>query len=136
MEQEQAQQKYAEIEKALDRERDARANAIAKFSKVESKKNTFSHTKSIEQMIEDMRRELDLIKQEAQRAWLELGKTEQEQRDRMAYLQVEGHTIVDDVQVVSMMQKSTNQPFMKEERDSVGTSTERTCLHKLRAHTL
>jgi len=123
VEQERAQQKYAEIEKALDRERDAHAKAIAELSKVEPEKNTFSHTKSIEQMVEDMRRELDLTKQEAQRAWLELGKIEQEQRDRMTYLQAEGHTIVGGVQVVPMMQKSTNQPFMKEERDSVGTST-------------
>lgn len=61
---------------------------------------------------------------------------EQEQRDRITYLQAEGHTIVGGVQVVPMMQKSTNQPFMKEERDPVGTSTGRTCLHNLRAHTL
>jgi len=44
---EQAQQKYAEIKKVLDRERDARANAIAELSKVDPEKNTFSHTNSI-----------------------------------------------------------------------------------------
>ncbi len=126
--QQRAQQNYAEIEDTLDRERDARVKAIAELSKVEPEKNTFSHTKSNEQMVKDMRRELDLTKQEVQR--LELGKIEQEQCDRMTYLQAEGHTIVGGVQVVPMMQgassrqKSTNRPFMKEGPDPVGTSTD------------
>lgn len=120
-EQERAQEMHAGMEKALRQEREARAKAIAELSKVETEKNTSYQTKSTaEQMVKEMRRELEISKQEARRAWEELGRREQEERDRTTSLRAGKPTLVGGVQVVPMMQggpsrqESTDRPSTRE----------------------
>ena len=120
-EQERAQEMHADMEKALRQEREARSKAIAELTKVETEKNTSYQTKTTaEQMVKEMRRELEISKQEARRAWEELGRREQEERDRTTSLQKGKPTLVGGVQVVPMMpgtpsrQESTNRPSTRE----------------------
>lgn len=120
-EQERAQEMHAGMEKALREEREARAKAIAELSRVETEKNTSYQTKSTaEQMVKEMRRELEISKQEARRAWEELGRREQEERDRTTSLRAGKPTLVGGVQVVPMMQGapsrqgSTDRPSTRE----------------------
>ncbi|KAI0020688.1 hypothetical protein F4780DRAFT_360033 [Xylariomycetidae sp. FL0641] len=57
-----------------------------------------------DKQVSEMRKELSISKEEARRAWEELGRREQEERDRTSSLQ-QGHpTIVGGVQVVPMTQ--------------------------------
>jgi hypothetical protein len=51
-----------------------------------------------------MKRELQISKEEARRAWEELGRREQEERERTASLREGQPTLVGGVQVVPMMQ--------------------------------
>ena len=129
-EQERTREKQARLEKALEKEQEARAKAIADLSQVETEKNTSSQTKSTaEQMVKEMRRELDISKQEARRAWEELGRREQEERDRTTSLRAGEPTLVGGVQVVPMMQgapsrqESTNRPSTREGPYPGGPST-------------
>ncbi|CAK7229936.1 hypothetical protein SBRCBS47491_007419 [Sporothrix bragantina] len=89
---------HAMLEAAIQEERRGRAEAIR-----EAVENERSNSK-IQKQLAEMRKELAISKDEARRAWEELGRREQEERDRLIALQ-EGHpTIVGGVQVVPMMQ--------------------------------
>jgi hypothetical protein len=86
------------LEAALEEERRGRADAIR--DAVEQER---ANSKTQKQLAE-MRKELMISKEEARRAWEELGRREQEERDRTISLQ-QGHpTIVGGVQVVPMNQ--------------------------------
>ncbi|CAF3496838.1 unnamed protein product, partial [Fusarium graminearum] len=95
---ERAQEVNAMLEAALDQERQGRANAIR--DAVENERGT---SKAQKQLAE-MRKELSISKEEARRAWEELGRREQEERDRTLSLQSGQPTIVGGVQVVPMTQ--------------------------------
>ncbi|GKU12179.1 unnamed protein product [Fusarium langsethiae] len=95
---ERAQEVNAMLEAALDQERQGRANAIREA--VENERGT---SKAQKQLAE-MRKELSISKEEARRAWEELGRREQEERDRTLSLQSGQPTIVGGVQVVPMTQ--------------------------------
>ncbi|MCJ1367403.1 hypothetical protein MMC16_006536 [Acarospora aff. strigata] len=97
-EQERAQEMQAELTNTLRGERRARADAIASASRHEAEKAT------AEQLVKEMRRELQISKEEARRAWEELGRREQEERDRTTSLRNGEPTLVGGVQVVPMMQ--------------------------------
>ncbi|CAK7202513.1 hypothetical protein SEUCBS139899_005236 [Sporothrix eucalyptigena] len=89
---------HAMLEAAIQEERRGRAEAIR-----EAVENERSNSK-IQKQLAEMRKELAISKDEARRAWEELGRREQEERDRLIALQ-EGHpTIVGGVQVVPMTQ--------------------------------
>lgn len=112
---------HAGMEKTLSQEREARAKAIAELTRVENEKNTSYQSKtSAEQVIKEMRREIEVSKQEARRAWEELGRREQEERDRTTSLKAGEPTLVGGVQVVPMMQgapsrqESSNRPSTRE----------------------
>ncbi|KAI0839598.1 hypothetical protein F5Y06DRAFT_286578 [Hypoxylon sp. FL0890] len=77
----------AMLEAALDEERRNRADAIREAKQ-----------------IAELRKELTISKEEARRAWEELGRREQEERDRTMSLQLGQPTIVGGVQVVPMTQ--------------------------------
>ncbi|KAG6998046.1 hypothetical protein FocnCong_v014059 [Fusarium oxysporum f. sp. conglutinans] len=93
---ERAQEVNAMLEAALDQERRGRADAIREA--VENEQGT---SKAQKQLAE-MRKELSISKEEARRAWEELGRREQEERDRTLSLQSGQPTIVGGVQVVPM----------------------------------
>lgn len=95
---ERAQEIKATLEKALERERRDRADAIRDAVDLER-----GSSKAQKQLAE-MRKELAISKEEARRAWEELGRREQEERDRTLSLQSGLPTIVGGVQVVPMMQ--------------------------------
>ncbi|OJD17589.1 hypothetical protein AJ78_02340 [Emergomyces pasteurianus Ep9510] len=113
-EQERAQEVQAELERLLRTERQAHADAANSIAKAESDKL------KAEELVREMRRELQISKEEARRAWEELGRREQEERDRTVSLRNGEPTIVGGVQVVPMMQSalsrqtSTNRPPTRE----------------------
>ncbi|KXJ94094.1 hypothetical protein Micbo1qcDRAFT_202008 [Microdochium bolleyi] len=88
----------AQLEAAIEDERRSKAEAIA-----EAVKNTQRDEKLLK-TIAEMRKELTISKEEARRAWEELGRREQEERDRTSSLQQGYPTIVGGVQVVPMTQ--------------------------------
>lgn len=97
-EQERAQEREAQLEHSLRVEREARADAVANMERMSTEK------KNAERMVVEMKRELQISKEEARRAWEELGRREQEERDRTFSLREGQPTIVGGVQVVPMTQ--------------------------------
>lgn len=120
-EQERAQEVHGGLENTLRTERQARADAIADVARLETEKNSAYQMKgTAEQMVKEMRRELQISKEEARRAWEELGRREQEERDRTTSLRNGEPTLVGGVQVVPMLQgapsrqESSNRPSTRE----------------------
>ncbi|KAK2629720.1 hypothetical protein QTJ16_000540 [Diplocarpon rosae] len=97
-EQERAQEIQAMTESSLEQERAERAAAIAEAVSKEREKS------NVDKQLAEMRRELQISKEEARRAWEELGRREQEERERTASLRDGQPTLVGGVQVVPMMQ--------------------------------
>lgn len=97
-EQERAQEIQALTQASLEAERRDRAAAIAEAVDLEGKRY------NADTQLAEMRRELQISKEEARRAWEELGRREQEERERTASLREGQPTIVGGVQVVPMMQ--------------------------------
>ncbi|KAI1449243.1 hypothetical protein F5Y02DRAFT_429850 [Annulohypoxylon stygium] len=95
---ERSQEVTAMLEAALEEERRTRADAI---------RDALEHnqdTSKMQKQISELRKELTISKEEARRAWEELGRREQEERDRTMSLQLGQPTIVGGVQVVPMTQ--------------------------------
>ncbi|PVI06525.1 hypothetical protein DM02DRAFT_514336, partial [Periconia macrospinosa] len=97
-EQERAQEREAQLENQLKMEREARTVSAADFDQVVTEK------KNAERMVQEMRRELQISKEEARRAWEELGRREQEERERTFSLRDGQPTVIGGVQVVPMAQ--------------------------------
>lgn len=95
---ERAHETTALLEAALEEERRTRVDAIREA--VEREKGT----SKMQKQITELRKELTISKEEARRAWEELGRREQEERDRTMSLQLGQPTIVGGVQVVPMTQ--------------------------------
>ncbi|PNY27186.1 uncharacterized protein TCAP_02891 [Tolypocladium capitatum] len=95
---ERAQEVNAMMEAALQKERRDRADAIR--DAIDQERGT----SKIQKQLTEMRKELSISKEEARRAWEELGRREQEERDRTYSLQTGQPTIVGGVQVVPMTQ--------------------------------
>lgn len=120
-EQERAQEVHAGMENTLRIERQAHADAVANVARAENEKNIAYQKKSnADQMVKEMKRELQISKEEARRAWEELGRREQEERDRTDSLRNGEPTLVGGVQVVPMLQGapsrqgSSNRPSTRE----------------------
>ncbi|KAL2831120.1 hypothetical protein BDW59DRAFT_177261 [Aspergillus cavernicola] len=96
-EQERSKELQAELEKQVRTERQSRNEAVTTLQKTESDKAR------IEDLLKEMRRELQISKDEARRAWEELGRREQEERDRTNSLRNGEPTLVGGVQVVPMI---------------------------------
>lgn len=97
-EQERAQEREAHFENTLRVEREARADAVANMERMGTEK------KNAERMVQEMKRELQISKEEARRAWEELGRREQEERDRTFSLREGQPTVIGGVQVVPTAQ--------------------------------
>ncbi|KAI1825804.1 hypothetical protein F4861DRAFT_537614 [Xylaria intraflava] len=92
------QEVTAMLEAALEEERRNRTDAIRKAVEQEQ------GSSKLHKQLTEMRKELTISKEEARRAWDELGRREQEERDRTTSLQNGQPTIVGGVQVVPMTQ--------------------------------
>ncbi|KAI1809895.1 hypothetical protein GGS20DRAFT_595385 [Poronia punctata] len=92
------QEVTAMLEAALEEERRTRADAIRQAVEQEQ------GSSKLHKQLAEMRKELTISKEEARRAWEELGRREQEERDRTTSLQSGQPTIVGGVQVVPMTQ--------------------------------
>lgn len=93
-EQERAQEREAQLVQSLEEEREARKEAEANIER------TVTEKKNAERAVTEMKRELQISKEEARRAWEELGRREQEERDRTFSLREGQPTWVGGVQVV------------------------------------
>lgn len=100
---ERAQEVNTMLENALDQERRNRDEAIREA--VEKDQGSSQAQKQLA----EMRKELAISKDEARRAWEELGRREQAERDRTLSLQAGNPTIVGGVQVVPMTQSAQRQ---------------------------
>lgn len=132
-EQERAQEIQAGLEESLRKERQAKADAIATLTRAETDRNSASQTMTTaEQMVKEMRRELQISKEEARRAWEELGRMVQMERDRTASLRSGAPTLIGSIQVVPMMpedpsrQGSTNRPSTRGEPYQQGVNVQST----------
>ena len=118
---EQARERQAGLEATLLQERQAKADAVAALTRVETDKNSaYQNRTTAEQMVKEMRRELQISKEEARRAWEELGRREHEERERTISLRNGQPTLVGGVQVVPTEQRvpsgqaSTARPSTRE----------------------
>ncbi|KAF4509921.1 hypothetical protein G6O67_001855 [Ophiocordyceps sinensis] len=93
---ERAREVNAMMEAALQKERRDRADAVR--DAIDQERGS----SKIQKQLAEMRKELSISKEEARRAWEELGRREQEERDRTFSLQTGQPTIVGGVQVVPM----------------------------------
>ncbi|UPX13913.1 uncharacterized protein EKO05_0004408 [Ascochyta rabiei] len=96
--QEKAQEREASFEATLKGEREARMTAEVNMERMATEK------KNAERAVSEMKRELQISKEEARRAWEELGRREQEERDRTFSLREGQPTLVGGVQVVPTAQ--------------------------------
>lgn len=95
-EQEQAQEREAELERLLQEQREAQTHSSTSIEAVRAEKTR------AEELVKEMRRELQISKEEARRAWEELGRREQEERERTIALRSGEPTLIGGVQVVPM----------------------------------
>ncbi|KAI9675059.1 MAG: hypothetical protein M1817_001465 [Caeruleum heppii] len=95
-EQERAAETQAQLESALQRERQQRGDTASIMARAEKEKST------AEKRLDEMTRELQISKEEARRAWEELGRREQEEHERTKSLRDGQPTLVGGVQVVPM----------------------------------
>ncbi|KAJ4516050.1 hypothetical protein HRR83_005354 [Exophiala dermatitidis] len=95
-EQEQARERLAELERQLRVEREARTQSSVSIETARAEKAR------AEELVKEMRRELQISKEEARRAWEELGRREQEERERTISLRSGEPTLIGGVQVVPM----------------------------------
>lgn len=94
--QERSQEVSSELERTIRAERQQRADAMTRIRQLEIEKAT------AEKLAEETRRELQISRDECRRAWEELGRREQEERDITASLR-DGHpALVGGVQVTPM----------------------------------
>lgn len=106
-EQERAKEVQADLDRQLKTERQGHADALAAAQAAEQDKIR------AEDMLREMRRELQISKEEARRAWEELGRREQEERDRTTSLRNGEPTLVGGVQVVPMIQGLPNRQSIR-----------------------
>jgi hypothetical protein len=93
-EQERAQEREAELVASLEAERNTQKSSSGDLERLTTEK------KNAERAVIEMKRELQISKEEARRAWEELGRREQEERDRTFSLREGLPTWVGGVQVV------------------------------------
>ena len=96
IEQQQALDRQAQLEHQLRTEREARTVSSSSVEQVRAEKL------KADELVKEMRRELQISKEEARRAWEELGRREQEERERTTALRSGEPTLIGGVQVVPM----------------------------------
>lgn len=125
-EQERAREIQAKLEEQLRNERQAQTEATTTSARSNKEMKAVLAAKDVADVqVREMRRELMISREEARRAWEELGHRVQEERDRTTSLKSGQPTLVGGVQVVPMVQGasrqgSTNRPST---REGAGTSS-------------
>ncbi|QSZ32333.1 hypothetical protein DSL72_001907 [Monilinia vaccinii-corymbosi] len=95
---ERATENLAVMAKQLEDERNSRTQAIKEAVESERRKN------QSDKVIAELKRELEIARSEARRAWDELGRRETEERERTMSLRDGQPTVLGGVQVVPMIQ--------------------------------
>ena len=108
-EQEQAAERQAELERQVRAEREARVQGEARMQDTGSLDAVRAEKARTEETLREMRRELQISKEEARRAWEELGRREQEERERTIALRSGEPTLIGGVQVVPMQGLTSRQ---------------------------
>ncbi|KAL9127904.1 MAG: hypothetical protein Q9217_003314 [Psora testacea] len=109
-EQERARETQAKLEEQLRSERQARTETATNSARYDNEIKAAYAAKSVTDVqVKEMRRELAISKDEARRAWEELGRREQEERDRTKSLRDGQITVVGGLQVVPMAQTPSRQ---------------------------
>ncbi|KAK4145787.1 uncharacterized protein C8A04DRAFT_35596 [Dichotomopilus funicola] len=106
------QEVNAMLEAQMEQERQARTDAVRGAAQHEAE------NAKLQKLVTEMRRELHISKEEARRAWEELGRREQEERDRTNSLQQGQPTIVGGVQVVPMTQSAPSHASSRHNRST------------------
>ncbi len=116
-EQERFRENQSKFEQRIQEERSAATNAHADLSRIQKERDAaISQRKTAEILVKEKNRELSIAKEEARRAWEELGRREQEERDRTILLKKGQATSVGGVHVVPIVQGgSTNRPATTED---------------------
>ena len=116
-EQERFRENQGKFDERLREEREAREAAVEELARLRNEESSvYSQRRIADIRVKEMTRELAIAKDEARRAWEELGRREQVERDRTISLQRGQITTVGGVQVVPMVQGgasrqgSTNRP--------------------------
>ncbi len=128
-EQERFRENQSKFDERLRNEQQVAADAQTALARLQKEKSLALTDKTLAgRQVDEMRRELDIAKKEARRAWEELGRREQEERDRTISLKQGQVTIVGGVQVVPMVQGasrqgSTNRPSTREGPTSTGLAS-------------
>ena len=111
-EQEKTQERIAQLETELREEKKARTEQVTSGARLKAEKATVEEmnrvTRHADQRINEMKRELQISKDEARRGWEEIGRMEQAERDRTFSLRRGEPTLVGGVQVVPMPQVGTS----------------------------
>jgi len=130
-EQERARELQGRLEHEVRTERQAHADAVAELTRLRNEKQAayqdrgatdlmLAELKAKDTEFKEKQRELQISKEEARRAWEELGHWEDEERDRTKSLRNGEPTLVGGVQVVPMgqgapsRQESTNRPSTRD----------------------
>ena len=109
-EQERFRENQGKFDERLREERQAREAATEELARLGNEKSSvYSERRLADMRVKEMTRELSIAKDEARRAWEELGRREQEERDRTASLKAGEPTLVGGVQVVPMIQGASRQ---------------------------
>ncbi|OAL56596.1 hypothetical protein IQ07DRAFT_496300, partial [Pyrenochaeta sp. DS3sAY3a] len=116
-EQERAQEREGQLNEALNNEREARIEMEASMDRIVTEK------KNAERAVAEMKRELQISKEEARRAWEELGRREQEERDRTFNLREGQPILINGVQVVPMAQTMAGQGRVRSEDTYAGAQS-------------
>ncbi|KAL2891864.1 hypothetical protein HOO65_011222 [Ceratocystis lukuohia] len=104
---ERIQEEKAQLEAALRDEQNARREKAVQAQNTET-------VNILQRQLAEMKKELTISKEEARRAWEELGRREQEERERTFSLQNGQPTIVGGVQVVPMSAGNSRRGHMSQ----------------------
>lgn len=113
-EKERTGERIAQLERELEAERRARSEATLGGARIDAERVSAERAaaeemkRNAELLVKEKERELQISKDEARRAWEEIGRMEQAERDRTTSLRNGEPTLVGGVQVVPMQQGTSS----------------------------
>ena len=123
-EQERFRENQSRFDERLREEKEAREAAVEELARLKNEESSvYSQRRIADIRVKEMTRELAIAKDEARRAWEELGRREQVERDRTISLQRGQITTVGGVQVVPMVQGASRQGSTNRPSEGAGAST-------------
>ena len=123
-EQERFRENQSRFDERLREEKEAREAAVEELARLRNEESSvYSQRRIADIRVKEMTRELAIAKDEARRAWEELGRREQVERDRTISLQRGQITTVGGVQVVPMVQGASRQGSTNRPSEGAGAST-------------